>query len=573
MVDNIQRGIQDIIYSLEEGRAARFLRTVLLFGFIVGIVGIYGYTQFRGLRDAAAMDYAQVGRELARGAGFRTSCIRPAQLGHLEKIGLAANLDGAQPDLVHAPVYPAALAVGFQIAKPSFTAERGRLFAPERLVVVPVGQLFTIATCLMVLALGRLLFNRTVALVSALAYVLSHAVLAESISGFPTPLSCFLSTSAFTAAVFAIRSLSSRRSPRTHWGFIVLTAICTVLGALTDYSLVLLVPLLCGMFYFAIDDPGSRSGVTLVFLLLCIVGLAPWAFRNLATGGGPLGLAHLAVLQDTRLFEGEQAWRSLTPAFEQPRIFKALELKLWSNTAILLDGELWRIGGVIFMAFFTVSFIYRFVRDEVHVLRWIILVGIVLFSAWVALHGMHQARLLMIFSPFVVLYGVAFFFRVLDILNITIAPLRVSLAVVVVGISALPLILTLLSSRPQIPYPPYYPPLVQQVTQLLEEDEVLCSDIPEATAWYGDRVSVLLPGTLEEFYKIHGFVHRISGLYLTSRTADRPFMRDLVTGRERDWLPILNRQIPEDFPLEHGIALPRGSSDQLFLTDRVRWQE
>ena len=345
------------------------------------------------------------------------------------------------------------------------------------------------------------------------------------------------------------------------------------MGSLTDYSLLLLVPILCGMIYFAIEDPRLRAGVALGFLLLCMVGVAPWIVRNLAVGGGLLGLAPLAILHDTRLFDGDQAWRTLTPAFDQPRIFKALEMKLWSNTAILFRTALWQIGGPVFTAFFIVSFLYRFMRDDVHVLRWALLLGIILVGGWVALHGVQHARCLMIFAPFVVLYGVAFFFRMLDMLGIELAPLRASLAVVVVGLSALPLILTLLASRPQIPYPPYYPPLVQQVAQLLDDDEVLCSDIPEATAWYGDRVSVLLPGTLDEFYQIHSFVHPISGLYLTSVTSDRPFMQDLVTGRERDWFPVLNRQIPQDFPLEHGIALPRGTSDQLFLTDRVRWQE
>ena len=138
-------------------------------------------------------------------------------------------------------------------------------------------------------------------------------------------------------------------------------------------------------------------------------------------------------------------------------------------------------------------------------------------------------------------------------------------------ISGLPLLLTLLPPRATTPYPPYMPPYIAYVCALLEPDEVLCTDIPEATAWYGDRASIQLPQTMDEFYAIHDFRYTISGLYLTPVTGNKPYHSILRQGREQDWFPLLEQQIPTDFPLTEGITLPPGQRDQLFLTDRVRW--
>ena len=102
-------------------------------------------------------------------------------------------------------------------------------------------------------------------------------------------------------------------------------------------------------------------------------------------------------------------------------------------------------------------------------------------------------------------------------------------------------------------------------------EELICTDMPWATAWYGGRDSLLVPATIDDFYEINDYNKRVSGLYLTTITRDKPYVSSLVAGAERTWFPILEGRIPSDFPLTQGF--PIGNMDQIFLTDRARWAE
>ena len=138
-------------------------------------------------------------------------------------------------------------------------------------------------------------------------------------------------------------------------------------------------------------------------------------------------------------------------------------------------------------------------------------------------------------------------------------------------LGAMPLILTMLPPRAPMPYPPYFPPFIMHVSKMLTPEEMICTDMPWATAWYGNRNSLLLPDTVDDFYEINDFHKKVSGLYFTTITRDKPFVRGLLMGTEKTWFPIQEGRIPSDFPLTQGF--PLGNMDQLFLTDRVRWNQ
>jgi hypothetical protein len=137
-------------------------------------------------------------------------------------------------------------------------------------------------------------------------------------------------------------------------------------------------------------------------------------------------------------------------------------------------------------------------------------------------------------------------------------------------LSAVPLVLTLSPPRADVPYPPYWPRGIAHVSRMLEPNELMCTDMPWATAWYGNRNSLQLPVTLEEFYEIHDIIKRINGLYFTTITRNKPYIRTLKMGPYRTWFPILEGRIPGDFPLPMGF--PMYNLDQVFLTDRPRWE-
>jgi len=138
-------------------------------------------------------------------------------------------------------------------------------------------------------------------------------------------------------------------------------------------------------------------------------------------------------------------------------------------------------------------------------------------------------------------------------------------------LTALPLLMLLVPVRIGPPYPPYYPPFIKHVATLVRPNELVCTDMPWATAWYGHRDSLLLPLTMDEFYAINDNTRRISGLYFTTITRDRAYVHDLLTGPYRNWFPINEGRVPPDFPLNQ--YLPLNNMDQLFLTDRTRWGE
>ena len=121
----------------------------------------------------------------------------------------------------------------------------------------------------------------------------------------------------------------------------------------------------------------------------------------------------------------------------------------------------------------------------------------------------------------------------------------------------------------QQPYPPYYPPIISHVSDMLTSREVLCTDMPWATAWYGDQISIFLPKNIEQYYEINDYKQYISGIYFTPLTKNKPFVSELLDGPEKSWLPILSGRMPADFPLKAAIALNR--QDQLFVSDRDRW--
>jgi hypothetical protein len=100
-------------------------------------------------------------------------------------------------------------------------------------------------------------------------------------------------------------------------------------------------------------------------------------------------------------------------------------------------------------------------------------------------------------------------------------------------------------------YPPYVPPFLSYISRVSPVDEWVTSDIPWATAWYGDRPSLWLPETIADFDHFHDDVCRSSVMVLSPETLNKP-MLNLLTGDQKDWLPFVQGiNIPDTFPL-HG---------------------
>jgi hypothetical protein len=190
----------------------------------------------------------------------------------------------------------------------------------------------------------------------------------------------------------------------------------------------------------------------------------------------------------------------------------------------------------------------------------------------------NSENLLVMLLPGVAVYGASLFFLLLDQMVLLFQGLRF----VVIGlfglVTCLPLILSFLTPR-QIPvtYPPYYPPVIEQVAGWMGETELMMSDIPWAIAWYGKRQCIWLTlNTQSDFFQVNDYLKPIHALYLTPQTMDSRFLSQWVRAGEHSWgsfilASTINREIPRNFPLRKA---PNGFlPEQLFLTDWERWRK
>ncbi len=566
-----ESAVQDLVYNMDVGVGLRLIKVGLYLIALLLLMLIYTATQFHGLREAEAMECAQLGRNLAYQHRLVTQCIRPSSLWYLATHARSRDPQiNRQPDIITPPLYPALLAAAFRLTGISLAAGTSPgVFKPEQYIIIPICHLFTLATGVLVWLLGRRLFDRRVGFLGVTAYFLSDAIWGMSVTGTSLSLATFLVTAACYAAVVAVMNRQAEKRRRAWLIPLAVCALCCILAFLTRYGTAVLVPALA--LYFGLSLGRRRWVWAGVFVVAFLVGIAPWLARNVLVSGGPLGLAPYLALNQTNLFEGDQFERAVNPQLSVGKVVDALQNKWIVNFAGVYRGGLRTIGDGLFICLFLTAFLHRFVRPHVHRLRWCVALALLLLVGVGCFFGDVSLRLLQTFWPLVLLYGLAFFLVLLERLQLQIRLFSLAITLLIMVLGALPLILTLLPPRAAIPYPPYYPPFVVNISQMLGRDEMICTDMPWATAWYGNRNSLLLPATIDGFYEINDYRKRISAIYFTTLTRDKPWVRALMTGPDRTWYPILEGRIPSDFPLGQGF--PLNNLDQLFLTDRERWSK
>lgn len=561
--------IQDIVYNVDVGIGSRLVKLALYFLALLFVMVFYTASQFHGLKNAEAMDQAQVGRNLMQTGHFFTKNIRPASMWYLVQNSKSHDPQLREhPDIVNPPLYPAVLAAGFKLFSGAFDVnQRTRIFSPEQWVVVPLGHVFSIITGLLIFLIARKLFDHRVAVLGVTVFFLSNSVWAMSVSGLSFPLATLLITAAWYCA---LRADGQFHAGGRAWGWMLSTALAGLfcgLAFLTRYGTVALVPALAVLLVVSIRQHAGK--VALIFVAVFLVTIAPWLVRNLAVSGGLFGLAPYLALNGADPLTDNLFERTLAQDLKLASVLAILRPKLMLGLADLYSNQLRTLGDGILIGLFFTTFFYSFARDSVRRLRWCLALGILATLPVAALFGKPSYHLLYLFLPFVLLYAVAFFYILLDRMQLRIPILRMSVTGSFIALNALPLFFALMPPRSGEPYPPYFPPYITHVSKMLNEDELMCSDMSWATAWYGDRNSLLLPSTLDEFYEINDVMKRVSGLYFTTITRDRGFARSLATGPYRTWFPLLEGRVPSDFPLNKGF--PLSNLDQLFLTDRERW--
>jgi hypothetical protein len=319
-------------------------------------------------------------------------------------------------------------------------------------------------------------------------------------------------------------------------------------------------------------------------IALVVLGLvAPWFLRLYDVSGNPLGSNFLQLLYGPGDYSGNQIY-CMTSIPDDEHLFREASGKesagfLWH----FAHG--WDLLGVNpFILFFGASILHQFKRRQTQAFHWL-LFGCAL--ALIAANNLGSAtpkaidawNTLVVLFPCMVVIGSAYFFILLDRLNLQIRLLHNLIVTTALALTVTPLMLALtLGNATYTPYPPYFPPAIKGYGQLAQPDEWITSDMPWATAWYADRASLWLPDSISDFEHLHDDVCSTGILILTPITWSEP-TSTFLTGEYKDWFPLISipqiqgLNAPPDFPLtQHALIAPT-NLDYSLWSDRPRWQQ
>lgn len=592
-------GLQEWIHKLEEGGGTRVVKVVAALLGLIALAVAYNFREFRGFSTIEAMDYAQVARNVSKGAGFTTSFVRPLSIHLIETRHSDTNsLKGSHPDLANPPVYPFLLSTVLKIlpARYEITDLRDfRRYQPEVLIGW-FNELILVTLIILVFWLARRLFDPAIAWIAALVCAGTDLFWRFSGSGLPTILLMLIFL--LLCAVLAALEEAARGTQRSRKFFLLLSLIAgvlTALGALTSYGFGwLIIPVLI---FLRLALQKHRYLAVIAALLAFLAVISPWLIRNYSISGRCFGTAGYALFQDTFRFTGTRLERSLDLDLTvKPVGFDELLRKFMVNLADLVENELPRLGANWIVAFFLIGLFIPFQRPGLARLRYFLLGSVAVLLIVQALGRTHLTtdspiinteNYLVVLAPIIFIFGAGVLGLLLEQLP-GVGWRNPALAFVVVLLSA-PLIFQLLPPRqPPVVYPPYYPPVIQSTSQWMRPDETTMTDMPWAVAWYGDRQALWLTLNADkDFFQIHDFQKPVQGLYLTSFTLDARFFTQMLEGDAlgfrkmveegaTSWeglalVSLAREQVPKGFPFKY--AAPRYFGDQLFLTDRERWKK
>ena len=592
--------LQELIHRLEEGAGRRWI--LMTMGILVAItmVTVYDTREFRNLGTVEGMDAAQLARNLADGKGYTTDFVRPVSMWLLKQKATDGGtkapgpdvyrLRGAHPDLANPPVYPLLLAAWMKVIPfhhPIASPTGFWIYQPD-LMIAFLNQLCFLGAAVLVYFLGRRVFDPSVGWVSAIVFFCTEEIWRYSVSGLPTLLMVviFLGT-----ILMLVRLEEGVRGEQKGPGWVLMMAglagLLIGLGALTRYSFGWLILPVVGYLLLFLGPQRILAAVVAVVVFLAV--LSPWVARNYSVSGTLFGIGGYALAADAGV-SSRKVEASLDPSEDLKKFgFQGVRIKLVSNLTTIVRDELPKLGGSWVTGLFLAGLLIPFRSQTLGRLRVLVLMCLAVLMVVQALGKTHLSsegsqqsseNVLALATPVVFIFGVGMFFILLEQLRLTTVQGRLLVIVAFVVLVSAPMILTLLPPRtiPHV-YPPYYPPVIQQTSGWVAENELMMSDIPEAVAWYGRRHCVGFTWDLEKhFYEINDFHRPIAALYLTPVTMDGKLLSQMLGPETRAWglfllESLIRREVHARFPLRVAAPgfFPDRLSDQLFLTDGERW--
>jgi hypothetical protein len=597
------RSLQEFVHWLELGAGARWIRlAAVLLG--VGLLSLLvGWKQFRGVTTEATLLQADVGRQLAAGAGFSTLVNYPQVVAFLGERGVQFDARTAYPELYHAPLYSLLIAGGLRLMPAS--VREGLFTAPPTPPDGFGGDYFLLGLNLLLLwlaawltfDLARRLFDARTGWLAMLGMLVSVGVWQQAVLVNGAPILMVLVLATFSiwhrVEISAERQEGASRDDAGEGAaggragtspHVWLAALGVACGALflAEYSAGALVLVAMGYAAWRFRRRGRWTALGLIaggFLLVS----GPWIVRNVALTGSPVALA----VQNVALRAGDPTAEPATQRNLLSAELPAISLNKLGNKSLTrlqenVKAGVWSGGALWFAAFFVAGWLYPFRVRAVNRLRWFFTAGCgVLLVTQAALNSGESDRLVAGWTaPVMIVFGAGFFFVLLGS-NAQLNRWPRLCAGVLLVAQSLPLIHDAMEPRRlHFQYPPYFPTLFMGLRQELERRGAMgqfgvMADVPAGAAWYGRQRVWSQPVNLRDFYTIT-LEQPIGELVLTPRTLDRPFFSELV-GRPmapgpldrvtgfgewgRIYSGLFTGRLPPEFPL----GAPQRVAENLFV--------
>lgn len=497
----------------------------ILLAIFIGVIAISQlFIVYRGLSNDAAMDQAQIARQIARGEGFTTKFLRPRNISdHVKALREKAPYEEISVDFDHfrdtnqSMVYPYVLATALKVTGyDKFNEMRmdtglSNIYGGDR-VVSGVSMIFYLISLVLTYTLIRRLFDDVVAGSTVLLMGVSSPLLAYATSGLPQPfLTCIVLTIGHIL-VSLIRADDQEQRKRS----IILSCVVYLLLVILCLTNAMCISTTIGFIVFAaifFQPRGLHAAIGAAFMIFLV--LIP-GIISMADYGGVLRHLTYGVFGG---FGASEANTLLRTTSESALVFNTgnFFLRLLGYTFSQVNSMYENMGGIVTVPFFLLSLFTRFRRREVEGIKWAV------FSMWVgscaamALFGEDKvvsvSQISTLFTPFFAAYGLTQVFNYLSRMQLGTAYESVrNLAIaVIVFVSAgmflfqLPreLYTGVWSSAKGIPnFPPYYPPVLNgKLHDITNPNDLIVTDQPWAVAWYADRKALWIPLSINDYVK------------------------------------------------------------------------
>ena len=567
---------------------------------VLTLIQVFGI--FRGLSSPAGMDQAQIARELARGNGFHTKCIRPyawqQRIAAGKDLPLTEMKDAFQPPLqplIWAPVFKA-------LEKWStYDPKTGSAMYLMDRVIGGIGAIvFLLAIALTYLSI-REQFDDQVAAITAIVLVLCQPLWDMAVSGSPQVLMLL-----WIALAFRFFSRAAERAEDEESPAAALLGLGFACGLMVLTHWLALAPVVGFIIASALFMPRRALALVLVggIPALCLVGLG---WRNLTITGDVLGVAK-ASFQSLLVYGGDEPilrdFVSMNPGIAVDSILRKMGL----NFQVQWMDAYRHLGGVFPALLFFLCLLHRFRRNEVNASCWALAIVWLCTSVAMALVGLKPQNLddhdlYITLVPLMTGFGVAFLavmWARLSFGNNWFAQ-QWGYGLVAIFFSALPMLATLPAAvrtgilyRGQLAqWPPYMPDRFARLTPMVAENEILFSDAPWALAWYADRTAVWMPISRKQFPDMKAMAEShgesVAGFVITPVSSEVSRLTDIFSSPNREWADLIYRgpmiafkqeiRPTTDFPYNSIyplVAIPLESTGGLnvmmvYYADKVRW--